>query len=559
MPLPQEILERCRRVYEYHHATKHTHESVRLHPVQLDPATQPSPYRVFEQCPKVPLPTGIMDVSVPTISLLEVGFEALPDSQLNPPQTLKTLATWLYLANGQTIKQQTQEGRGVTWSRSCPSQGQLYPQELYVAAFAIEGLEPGLYHYSVKEFALRKLRTGHAALAALTRGRPDLNFLKTVPLTILVSTIFWRPAWRYEKRAYRQALLDAGHVIGNLTTVAMGLGITTITRLRAAEATTRELIGLAGEGVPFGEEEAVQAMVAWADKAERPMPPPAPGVVSQPLAAIARSPLSKEFKSYGWVMATHRDCVAPGVTVKEVRPPHTELSPLPATFATEAFPPLGESPTGDALRKVLLTRQPTTHFDARSIPRNDFFLINRLALRGGSFFPMFPDGPHVGLVRPLWITFDITGMESGIWYYNPVTDGWSLLNRGGYEKQAAHISLEQQWAGESSATCFLVANVHHLMTHAGPDTYRLAHLEAGIVAQRMHLAASAMGLGCGFSGVFYDDEVRKFFGLAQTGWEVMYEVALGVPLAPGARRMMDVEVDEEEEDDDEVDKNLWRD
>src|SRR5688572_27390553 len=223
--LPQEILERCRRVYDYHNGTKHTYESVRKHPLSLDPASQPSVYRVFDAFPKVQLPTSLLDVSVPTIQLLDAGFDAIPESQLNPPQNLRTLATWLHLSYGQTIKQQPQGPRGpTTWIRSCPSQGQLYPVELYIAAFAIEGLEPGLYHYSVREFALRKLRTGVEALAGLTRGRPDLNYLKTVPLTILVSTIFWRSAWRYERRGYRQALLDAGHVVGNLTTVALGLG-----------------------------------------------------------------------------------------------------------------------------------------------------------------------------------------------------------------------------------------------------------------------------------------------------------------------------------------------
>ena len=52
MPLPYEVLERCRRVYDYHNATKYSYESVRAHPVQLDPATQPSVYRVVDHCPK---------------------------------------------------------------------------------------------------------------------------------------------------------------------------------------------------------------------------------------------------------------------------------------------------------------------------------------------------------------------------------------------------------------------------------------------------------------------------------------------------------------------------
>jgi len=85
---------------------------------------------------------------------------------------------------------------------------------------------------------------------------------------------------------------------------------------------------------------------------------------------------------------------------------------------------------------------------------------------------------------------------------------------------------------------FIVANLHHLMVHAGPDCYRLAHIEAGIVAQRLYIAANAMGFGCGFSGLFYDDEVRRFFGLDKSGWEVMHEVAVGVPLQPGQRHFI---------------------
>ena len=64
----------------------------------------------------------------------------------------------------------------------------------------VEGIEPGLYHYSPKEFALRKLRGGAETLARLTRGRPDLAFLKTVPLAMLVSTIYCRATWRFGRR-----------------------------------------------------------------------------------------------------------------------------------------------------------------------------------------------------------------------------------------------------------------------------------------------------------------------------------------------------------------------
>jgi nitroreductase len=66
------------------------------------------------------------------------------------------------------------------------------------------------------------------------------------------------------------------------------------------------------------------------------------------------------------------------------------------------------------------------------------------------------------------------------------------------------------------------------MGGAGPDAYRLAHLEAGVVAQRIHLAAAAMDLGCAGAGAFYDDEVRGFLDIDRSSWEPVYALAVGV-------------------------------
>ena len=248
--LPRDILERVERVHEYHQASKHTYESVRAELEVLDAANRPSPYRVFADHPKTPLPTTILDIPAPALGVLRGGDDALPESQICPPQDLKTLATWLHMAAGLTQKTETD---GVTaWLRSCPSAGALYPCEIYIAAFGLHDLEPGLYHYSPREFALRKLREGWETFSQMKRGRPELEFLKTVPAVLLVSTIFWRSAWKYQKRAYRYALEDAGHLIQNLVTVGTGLGVQTMTRLRVNDSTWRELIGGDGRSTLWG-------------------------------------------------------------------------------------------------------------------------------------------------------------------------------------------------------------------------------------------------------------------------------------------------------------------
>jgi SagB-type dehydrogenase family enzyme len=557
--LSREILERIERVFDYHQSSKHTYEQVQAaqQTLTLDWDNRPNPYRTFGDYPRTPLPTTILDASVPTLQLLTDGLGALPASQLQPPQNLKTLASWLYLADGITIERGVGSRRYSL--RSCPSSGALYPFEIYVAAFAVEGLEPGLYHYSVREFSLRRLRDGALTLQHLKRGRPDLEFLKTVPAALLVSTNFWRSAWRYRQRAYRYALLDAGHLVQNLVSVGSAVGVQTAVRLRMNDRTTRELLGLP-EDCEFGDCESVQAMVVWADAATNPIAPapraavagrigrdadPLAGLSSSgifgPLPAeagqsgvselppIARAPLSPRVTPYGSIRGAHEDCVAPGVAIREIRPPLTELSPAPVGAVAIDLAPPEELPGGPSLRKVLMTRRSPHDFLRHSISRGQFWTINRLSFRGGSHFPTFPDGPHVGLVKPFWVLHDVGGMDSGVWLYDAANDRWMLVRRGDYRMETQYLCLEQAACGNSSAVCFMVADLRTLMGGAGPDAYRLAHLEAGVVAQRIHLAASAMDLGCAGAGAFYDEEVRRFFDIDRTTWEPVYALSVGVP------------------------------
>ena len=58
-----------------------------------------------------------------------------------------------------------------------------------------------------------------------------------------------------------------------------------------------------------------------------------------------------------WV---HQDCIAPGVAVRELRPPLTELCPLPLNFPISSVPKTGEAAGGLPVRQVMLERRPQT-------------------------------------------------------------------------------------------------------------------------------------------------------------------------------------------------------
>ena len=118
-------------------------------------------------------------------------------------------------------------------------------------------------------------------------------------------------------------------------------------------------------------------------------------------------------------------------------------------------------------------------------------------------------------------------MDSGIWYYHPPSDQWTTLRHAIYRREAYFLALENAAFGQCAAVCIMTANLRYLMSVAGPDIYRLAHLEAGIVTNRLALSSEALDLAWFESGQLYDDETRTFLGIHQSGWEVLCAVAIG--------------------------------
>src|SRR5689334_13463736 len=133
---PQELLDRIHRVFQYHQDSKETYDSVRSQR-GADPRTRPAMFRTFDSAEKIPLPTNLIAADAPTVSLLLDGRGAVPESQLDPPHNLRTLASWLFYADG-VLGKRTEHSR-VTWLRTLVSSGDTFPCELYVAAFAVDG------------------------------------------------------------------------------------------------------------------------------------------------------------------------------------------------------------------------------------------------------------------------------------------------------------------------------------------------------------------------------------------------------------------------------------
>ncbi|HXG05152.1 MAG TPA: SagB family peptide dehydrogenase, partial [Candidatus Binatia bacterium] len=179
----------------YHDDTTHTPRSVRTSGHTLDWDIKPFPFKIYPDLPARPLPRSFTLPAVDTLRALDTGRGPVADRL-----GLEALAALLYFTAGVTRKK-TYPGGGEVLFRAAPSTGALYQTEVYVAAGAVDGLEPGLYHFNPGDFALRPLRTGdvRAALAAAAAEPALARRAATVALT----AIYWRNTWKYQARGWR--------------------------------------------------------------------------------------------------------------------------------------------------------------------------------------------------------------------------------------------------------------------------------------------------------------------------------------------------------------------
>lgn len=109
--------------------------------------------------------------------------------------------------------------------RTVPSGGGLYPLELFVFVYAVDGLQPGLYHYDPPAHRLDELSVVPAA--ELRRRAADAAVYPKLAgggaALIVMSAMFWRTRFKYGLRGYRFALIEAGHVAQNMLLTATGL------------------------------------------------------------------------------------------------------------------------------------------------------------------------------------------------------------------------------------------------------------------------------------------------------------------------------------------------
>lgn len=204
----------------------------------LDWASKPPAYKRYPSAPRVSLSTPQRTGGAPIWGALQQrrSVRQFQDA----PLTNAELSQLLWAAQGVT-----RFNRDVGF-RTAPSAGALYPVETYLALHAVQGIEPGLYHYVVEEHELEQLRVGdlrevvaQAALDQPVAARAGVVFIWTA--------IFERSRWKYKQRAYRYIYLDAGHIAQNVALGAAALGLGSCQIAAFYDEETNDLLGVDGQ------------------------------------------------------------------------------------------------------------------------------------------------------------------------------------------------------------------------------------------------------------------------------------------------------------------------
>jgi SagB-type dehydrogenase family enzyme len=161
------------------------------------------------------------------------------------PLSLRELALLLYFGAGVTGRLDPSEHGIVQPVRAAPSGGALYPIEVYAAVMAVEGLEPGLYHYAVDRKGLELLRRANM-VEHLCEATFDPATILGAAVVFVLTGVFGRSYFKYGERGYRFAMLEAGHMCQNVLLEATALQIGAVAVGGFLDDKINEMIGLDG-------------------------------------------------------------------------------------------------------------------------------------------------------------------------------------------------------------------------------------------------------------------------------------------------------------------------
>ncbi|GAA4617482.1 SagB/ThcOx family dehydrogenase [Actinoallomurus liliacearum] len=468
--------------------------------VPSDPQNRPHPFKRYPGAPVRDLPADLPPGGAPAVAALS---GRVPAGQTGVD--LEFLARLLFFATGVTRRTVVQDLD--IWFRTAPSAGNRHPVETYVAAGAVQGLEPGLYHFAPDVFGLEELSPGDCRPAMA--GAAAASEVAAAPLVLVLTGIPWRTAWKYGERGWRHVYWDAGTALANLLTVAEAYGVRARVLLGFVDSALCRRLGIEDTAefpiamvVVGGPGEATEA------EAEACAPPG--------LAAVPLSPAPLEFPLISRVqqageLATAEQVTAWRATARLGSPTARDGAEPPASASEEP------------IESVILRRGSTRRMRQEVLPAELLEWGMAVATRR---LPADAVPAGATLLSHQLDVHAVQGVESGLYHWaGGRAEPYRTVPEAAVRRLSRYLCRNQALGGDSAFTAFMCADLDRVFEAYGDRGYRVAQLEAGVAAGRLQLAAFALGYGA--TGLtFTDDDVSAAFG---SGAACMLAVSVGSP------------------------------
>jgi SagB-type dehydrogenase family enzyme len=492
--------------FQYHDQTSYARHKPSGH--YLDWENQPSVYKTYPGITPVRLTDGPFLQQVSLSQILKEQKAPQADG-LPTLEDLSQIFRFTYSLTAKTVN-----SGGTFYYRSVASAGALYPTEIYLATPDLQGLNEGLYHYSITHpgFSLLRQENFFSFLRQSAKW-PD-GFQPGI--TFFFSVIYFRSAWKYRDRAFRYHLLDTGHLIENLLLALRAKNLSSALTYDFSDPEINHFLGLdpAREGL--------LALVSLPESSpgEKTKPIPIPEVADfiKEASRVARKEVS-----YPLILETIRAGWEKSLEKKPPSPQSLDILPEPDQWAP--VKPADHWPEKLNYPDAVLSRRSKRNFIREPLSSLAF----RCLLEGiVTDIPGTREVPERSrsLLSVGLLIGQVEGIPPGFYRLDEKTFQIGLVKTGGFLKQMAQVCLDQMWLANAGLHFLFLTNLDILDQNWGPRGYRYAMMSAGRLGERLYLMSSALGLGCCGIGAFYDQEAKQLLELDEIS-RLLYLVAVG--------------------------------
>jgi SagB-type dehydrogenase family enzyme len=373
--------------------------------------------------------------------------------------------------------------------RPVPSGGALFPCELYLLVAPGKSFPAGIYHYDAAHHALDVIRQGdYSHLLQTALAHPS----DTPPAyAFLLSCFFWKDGFKYGAFSYRLQGLDSGTVLAQSEIVTGHYDLEATIHYQFLDQAINDLIGLDlwHESIyaiialsPAHQGLLDDAETHLADAPQEPVRLPSVPQ-AEPLESIAHWPLPE---------AIHR------ASLIETRAAFCTLRSLPPLEQPEtmACQSLAPSDASLDLWKARYQRRSASGFLPGTLTEPQLAQLLRASTRGCT---NDIDGRSDLLLHTLLycVINRVQNIPSGIYCYHPAKHTLGVVYAGEVQSTFQELLGWHNLNLFQMSVCLVpVANYKNGFQVYGDRWYRMQNMEAGIIAQRLYLAAAALKLGC---------------------------------------------------------------